>query len=79
MKKNERKRKEGRGGKKNEGRRERRKEYGRKKKIREKTGKDLFPQFERDCKAQVHFALPSPQYAATASVASYAMTMNMFL
>lgn len=49
------------------------------KKIRERTGKDLFPQFERDCKAQVHFALPSPQYAATASVASYAMTMNMFL
>ena len=49
------------------------------KKIRERTGKDLFPQFERDCKAQVHFVLLSPQYAVTASVAPYTMTMNMFL
>lgn len=52
---------------------------GREKKIRERTGKDLFPQFERGCKAQVHFVLPSPQYAATASVAPYTTTMNMFL
>lgn len=52
---------------------------GRKKKKNKRTGKDLFPQFERDCKAQIHFVLPSPQYVVTASVAPYTMTMNMFL
>lgn len=43
-----------------EGGREGRNTGRKRKKIRERTGKDLFPQFERDCKAQVHFVLPSP-------------------
>lgn len=67
--------------KKKEGREKKRMKKGieEERKKNKRTGKDLFPQFERDCKAQIHFVLPSPQYVVTASVAPYTMTMNMFL